>query len=313
MSPTPDAKHTTSSAISRFTKDVRALSKLATSRRHAGLTLFEYPFDLALLTMSSIYRESRMQYLELGGRFAPRVSSVMRSLSAQDLFENEIDYSPVATELLWFAESSKEVFDPLEQILALERFNGISVFHEQNHRILWRFLPPAPKGARELSRYLNFAESLVVMLDLALADQVGPRLAPALERMKVLYRAGRVSKKWASSKVAYRNYLVAAQFATYLILELVHPDDILSAVDYVFPGQKAMNRDAVDRAFDINELFTRVTNPEWQKRYSKSARLKLAKIHRGSDEMSLDLPKDPLDFDTNEFAYTRDVLDLFRI
>lgn len=299
------------SSPSLFIKDIRTLTKLPKQSRYQSLSLYEYPFDLALLSRSSVYRESRKQYLELGGRFAPRISSVMRSLSAQDLFENEIDYSPVATELMWFAENSKDVFDPHEQILSIERFNGISVFHEQNHRILWSFLPPAPKGARELGRYLNFAESLVVMLDLALADQVGPKLAPAFERMKVLYRAGRVSKKWSSSKESYRDYLVAAQFATYLILELVHPDDVLEVVDYVLPNPKAMNREAVERAFDINELFTRVTNPEWQKRYWKTAQSKLAKIHRGSDEMILDLPKDPLDFELNEFAYTREVLDLF--
>lgn len=307
MTPTSNAKQ----YVSKFTKDIRTLAKLPESRRYGGLSLYEYPFDLALLSMSSIYRESRIQYLDLGGRFAPRISSVMRSLSAQDLFKNEIEYSPIASELHWFAENRKDVFDPLEQVSAFERFNGVSVFHEQNHRILWQFLPPAPKGAREFGRYLNYAESLVVMLDLALADQVGPRLSEAFERMKVLYRAGRVSKKWSSSRAAYREYLVAAQFATYLILELVHPDDVLSAVDFVLPGQKSMNRDAVSRAFDINELFTRVTNPEWQKRNLKIAQKKLSNIHSGSDEIPLELPKDPLDFDVNEFAYTREVLDLF--
>jgi len=303
----------TESQIDLFLKDVTTLSRVSRNSRVAKLALYEYPFDLELLSMSQIYRESRAQYLELGGRYAPRASSVMRSLSAQDLFKDEIDYTPSATELLWFAKNVGDVHDPAEQIAALERFNGISVFHEQNHRILWRFLPPAPKAAREFSRYLNFAESLVVMLDLALADQVGPKLAPAFERMKVIYRAGHVSKKWSSSKAVYRDYLVATQFATYLILELVHPDDVLNAVDYVLPGQKAMNREAVARAFDINELFTRVTNPGWQARYWKTARAKLRRIHQGSDESALNLPKDPLDFDTNEFAYTREALDLFAI
>ncbi|MDZ4082341.1 MAG: hypothetical protein U1E10_05365 [Bdellovibrionales bacterium] len=236
----------------------------------------------------------------------------MRSLSAQDLFADEIDYTPAHTELVWFSKSSHDVHDPEEEILSLERFNTISVFHEQNHRILWRLLPPAEKGDRALSQYLNFAESLVVMLDLALADQIGPKLSSTFERMKVIYRSGYVPKKWSSSNSVYRNYLIAAQFATYLILELVNPEDINSAVDYVLPGQKALNRAAVTRAMDINELFTRITNPQWQERNLKNARKSLTRMHRGFDGAPLDLPRDPLDFESG-FEITRYILSQFDV
>ena len=300
----------TSPELNSFLKDVRTLSKVPTNSRYKELSLYEYPFDLQLLSLSSVYRESREQYAELGGRYSPRVASTMRSLSALDLFADEIDYTPAATELTWFVENIHDVYDPAEQLTALERFNVISVFHEQNHRILWRLLPKAPKGQFDLGRYLNFAESLVVMLDLALADQVGAKLSPAFERMKVIYRAGRVSKKASASKKMYRDYLIAAQFATYLILELVNPDDILAAVDYVLPGQKSLNREAVARAFDISELFTRITNPQWQDRYWKSARTSLSKLHKGLEGAALELPKDPLDFE-DEFAITRYVLEQF--
>ena len=148
------------------------------------------------------------------------------------------------------------------------------------------------------------------MLDLALADQVGEKLSPAFERMKVIYRSGRVSKKWSASKSKYREYLVACQCATYLILELVNPDDVLPAINFVLPGQKAMNRDAVARAFDISELFTRITNPQWQERYWQAARTKLAKMHRGIQDPALVLPKDPLALD-EEFEIVRYVLDQF--
>ncbi len=299
-----------STDLSLFLKDVRSLSKVPTRARHARLSLYEYPFDLQLLSLSAVYRESREQYIELGGRYSPRIASTMRSLSAQDLFADEIDYTPAATELGWFANNVEDVHDPIEEVTALERFNTISVFHEQNHRILWRLLPPAPKNEFAFGRYLNFSESLVVMLDLALADQIGPNLSPAFERMKVIYRAGRVSKKSSSSKAIYRDYLVAAQFATYLILELVNPDDVLAAVDYVLPGQKPLNREAVARAFDISELFTRITNPQWQERYAKSARKSLAKMHKGSDDIAFELPKDPLDFE-DEVALVRYVLEQF--
>jgi hypothetical protein len=205
-----------------------------------------------------------------------------------------------------------DVHDPEEEILSLERFNTISVFHEQNHRILWRLLPPAPKGTRALSRYLNFAESLVVMLDLARADQVGPKLAPVFERMKVIYRAGRVPKRFGSSRLVYRDYLIAAQFATYLILELVNLEDVSVAVNYVLPGQKSLNRSAVQRALDISELFTRITNPQWQERSLPQARKSLSKMHAGFDEVALDLPPDPLNFG-GEFELSRYVLDQFNL
>lgn len=300
----------TESDVKHFLKDARTLVKVPASGRHSRLALYEYPFDLQLLTLSPLYRESRKQYAELGGRYSPRISSTMRSLSAQDLFADEIDYTPAHTELVWFAESSHDVHDPEEELVSLERFNTISVFHEQNHRILWRLLPPAAKGERALSRYLNFSESLVVMLDLALADEIGPKLSPIFERMKVIYRAGHVPRKWRASKSAYRDYLIAAQFATYLILELISPEDINGALDYVLPGQKALNRAAVARALDINELFTRITNPQWQERSLMHARKALSKIHKGFDGAPLDLPKDPLDFES-DFAVTRYILDQF--
>ncbi|MBN8540700.1 MAG: hypothetical protein J0L82_09975 [Deltaproteobacteria bacterium] len=298
----------TATDVQNFLKDIRTLAKVSVNRRFVGHGLYEYPFDQQLLTVSSLYRESRKQYVELGGQYFPRISSTMRSLSAQDLFADEIDYTPAHTELTWFSMNSGDVHDPEEEVISLERFSTISIFHEQNHRIIWRLLPPAAKGDRALSRYLNFAESLVVMLDLALADQIGPKLAPIFERMKVIYRAGSAPYRLRSERTAYRDYLIAAQFATYLILELVNPDDVNAAVNFVLPGQKSLNRSAVQRALDINELFTRVTNPHWQERNLKRARKSLAKMHAGFDGPPLELPKDPLDFEDG-FELSRYVLD----
>lgn len=298
--------------VDQFLKDVRLLSKIKCSDRHRHMALFEYPFDQQLLSLSPVYRESRKQFLDLGGRFFPRLSSAMRSLSTQDLFSDEIDYTPAASEIDWVIKSFSDVSDPAEEVRALEQFNAISVFHEQNHRILWRLLPRAPKNERDLSRYLNFAESQVVMLDLALADQIGAKLSDSFERMKVIYRSGRVPKRWLSSKSLYRNYLVAAQFATYLILELVNPEDVLPAINYVLPGQKRLNHDAVARAFDISELFTRITNPQWQQRNLKVAAKSLARMHLDDDSQPFEVPHDPLDFEV-EFDFTRYVLSEFKI
>jgi hypothetical protein len=92
----------------------------------------------------------------------------------------------------------------------------------------------------------------------------------------------------------------------------MNSEDILKAVDYVLPGQKKMNSQAVRRALELSELFTRVTNPEWQKRYSQSALMKLKKMHKGNPEEPLYMPEDPLDLDA-EFFFAHRVFDAFNL
>lgn len=298
------------SQVHYFLKDVEILASLPTSKKYQKQILPEYPFDAQLLNASRLYRESRKLYLSLGGIFSARVCSTMRSLSAQDLFKDEIEYTPSLSELLWFKDHFQEVSDPAEEVKAWTRFNEISLYHEQNHRVLWRLLPPAPTEERDLCRYLNFAESLVVVLDLALGDELGRKLSPVLESMKVIYRPGGEHMWHRQSKSVYRQYLLALLCTTYLALELVHNDDILNAVDYILPGQKKMNKQAVPRGLQLSELFTRVTNPEWQKRHWKDAAKKLQKMHKGTAEDALYLPEDPLDLEA-EFFYAHRVFDYF--
>jgi hypothetical protein len=299
-----------SEQIQQYLEDVRLLSSLPASKRNRAIVLDEYPFDVQLLTMSRLYRESRKAYLTLGGTFSKKLSSTMRSLSAQDLFKNEIEYSPSFTEMLWFKDNFDDCVDPEAELQALIRFSDISLFHEQNHRVLWQLLPPPPTAQRDFLRYLNFAESLVVMLDAALGDELGKKQSPVFERMKVIYRDGGEDRWFAESKEKYRKYLLSFLTATYYSLELIHADDIFGAINYVFPGQKKLNRDAVRRSFGLNELFVVVTNPTWQERQWKSARSKLKKIHAKSDEDPLYLPEDPLDIE--EVLYVaRDVFDFF--
>ena len=112
------------------------------------------------------------------------------------------------------------------------------------------------------------------------------------------------------SKSTYREFLISTLCATYYLLELVNPEDILKAVDYVLPGQKKMNKQAVRRALDLSEFFTRITNPQWQVLYWKDARNKLAKLHAKSKDQRLHLPLDPLDLE-EEFVIARSVLDHF--
>lgn len=296
--------------VRSYIEDIGVLCDLPTSKKYSKLLLPEYPFDNQLLNASRLYRESRKLYLSLGGVYSPKVCSTMRSLSAQDLFKDEIEFTPSLSELLWFKDNFHDVVDQEAELDALVRFNEISLFHEQNHRVVWRLLPPPPTEERDFCRYLNFAESLVVTLDLALGDELGKKLSPVFESMKVIYRSGGEDKWLQKSKTEYRSYLLALLSATYYALELVNPEDILKAVDYVLPGQKKMNKDAVRRGLELSEFFTRITNPQWQERYWKVASGKLQKMHVGAKEDPLYMPEDPLDLEA-EFFFAHRVFDYY--
>ncbi|MBV2168069.1 MAG: hypothetical protein KUL82_05105 [Bdellovibrio sp.] len=178
------------SDLRNFLSEMKLLFSVRASSRYSKWVLPEYPFDSQLLTLSRLYRESRKLYLAQGGSFASRVCSVPRSLSSHDLFKDEIEYTPIFSELAWFVENHQEVLDSDLFIKQLSSLSAISVFHEQNHRILWRLLPPPPIEEKDFCRYLNFAESLVIVLDLVLGDEIGGRLSPVFEKYKIIYRPG---------------------------------------------------------------------------------------------------------------------------
>ena len=300
----------TSKSVKNFLRDAKSLFRLPVSEKYAGLILEDHPFDEQLLNLSHLYRVSRRAYLAINGTYQKKLCSTMRSLSSHDLFTSEIEYTPALSELRWFTDYSDKIADSADQVAALKRFNDIALFHEQNHRIVWQMLPPAPVKKDGLRRYLNFAESLVVTLDAALGDEVGKKLSVVFERMNVLYRPGGESRFCKSPKAQYRRYLISFFCATYFLLERLHKRDILKAVNYLFPDDLRLNRDAVKRALELNESFVTVTNPQWQELYWKSAAKKLQKIHDHKQTAALNLPPDPLDLGA-EISFMHQLLDYF--
>jgi hypothetical protein len=296
--------------VTNYIKDLETLFSLPTSKKYQPLCVEQFPFDAQLLNLSRLYRESRKHYLGQGGRFLPKVSSVIRSLSAQDLFKDEIEYTPSLSEMKWFKDHFNEVHDPSAQVKALRQFSENSLFHEQNHRVIWRLLPPAPKERGAFRRYLNFAESLVVTLDLAMSDEIGKKLSPVFESMHVIYRPAGNDTWHSKSKKIYRNYLLALLCTTYYALELIEPKDILKAVDYIFPGQKLMNKQAVKRGLELSKLFILNTNPQWQNLYWQDAQAKLAKLHQARTDEAFNIAEDPLDLNI-EFAMARSIFDFY--
>ena len=296
--------------VKNFIEDANLLFAVPTLQKLPKLVVSELPFDVQLLNLSSLYRQSRKLYLKLGGVFSPTLCSTMRGLSTHDLFKNKIEYTPALSELNWLREFGYQVSGADEQIYSLMQFTEISIFHEQNHRIIWRELPPVPEEKEDVQRYLNFAESLVVSLDMALGDQLGVKLSQAFERMKVIYHPGEKDSPKIGSKAEYRKYLLAILASTYYALEGMHYDDVPAAVDYVLPGQKSLNRKAVKRALGLSELFVRVTNPVWQDLYWKSGQQKLRKIQAGDKADTFYLPADPLDLE-EEFVVALRIFDHF--
>ncbi len=298
--------------VKSFVKDAGVLFALPTPKKQAALLVPDLPFDLQLLNSSAVYLASRKLYLSLGGTFSPRVCSTMRGLSAQDLFKDEIEYTPALSEMKWLQEFGYQVGDAHDELTALLRFSEISLFHEQNHRVIWRLLPRVPENQDDIRRYFNFAESLVVTLDMVLGDQLGPKISDAFERIKAIYhpsgRDGYVTK----SSAEYRQYLLAILTATYFTLEHMHTADILNAVQYVLSGKNAVNKVAVKRALQLSEIFTHITNPQWQSIYWKTGQMKLKKLQRKSKEGVLHLPEDPLDLD-GELMLAHRVFDCFGI
>ena len=305
-------KNKNATEVKSFVKDAGVLFAIPTRKKYSDLLVAELPFDLQLLNLSSVYRTSRKLYNSLGGTFRPRVCSTMRGLSALDLFKDEIEYTPSLSEIRWLQEFGHQLSDSHDELTALLRFSEISLFHEQNHRVIWRLLPSVPENQAEIHRYLNFAESLIVTLDMVLGDQLGSKISNIFERVRIIYHPSNNDGYILKSKTEYRKYLLAILTATYFALENIHKADILKAVQYVLPKQEKMNAVAVKRALQLSEIFTQVTNPQWQSLYWKSGQAKLKKIQKKSKEGVFILPTDPLDLDV-ELSIAHRVFDYYGI
>jgi len=300
-------------------RTVHSLEKAQTQARTLeplnAPTLAGQPLDQLLLLKSPLYRTSRSHFLKAGGSLEPALLSSPRSLASGTLTSLRIEYTPSESELFWTASDPTESKTRPERLLELRTWTT-SVFHEQNHRTLWKFLPPAPSQASALSRYLHFAESLVVSLDMALADHLGPKLAQALYQVGAIYDPGTETLKTGPQPPedrarAYRNYLQAAAYATYLNLELFHPDEIPGIVSTLYPkelyrerNQKNWSLRAAARALRLDRQFVENTNPVWQRKHLRALPKAFAQI-QSRRLKPLVLPEHPLDHALHTFWMDR--------
>lgn len=284
-------KKSTPASLQRFEKGIRFASwhsktQAPTLRKNIALYqsaispgLKSHPlalpgqaFDSFFLRESRLFKHSRELFLSQKGAFEARLASSPRSLSSPVLLENRIQYSPTQDELFWIATDRNEKKND-EGLLRVVSYST-SVFHEQSHRILWELLPlPKDRSPAGLRRYLNFIESLVVGIDMALGDELGPRLSAVGYLSGTLYDPGTYAK--FKDKREQRNYLQVAIRATYLALESYATPNVARQMSSwlplwipALPKEAALH--AVKRALRLDDAFIEVTNPAWQKKHLKT-------------------------------------------
>ena len=289
---------------------VHAKTRAKSRVKKHPLSLPGQPFDSQLLTLSPLFLKSRKIYLKQKGKFEPALLTSPRSLSSAALLGEKIQYSPIEDELIWTATDPIEKKSPrrLEKHLLELITYSTSLFHEQNHRIIWKLLPPPPSSPAGLRRYLNFAESLVVTLDMALGDELGPKLARGFYLSGVTYDPGTTVRKELKESRSYRNYLQAALHSTYLHLELYNSDNIRQGIEKMFSGLGTYATRANQRSSNLDTLFINLTNPDWQRRNQQTVRRELA---RGR-EAPLLLSDDPGE-NWTQYLIAEKLFSLFRI
>lgn len=268
--------------VGGISRAIEFLSRVAVPAQPHQLA--EYPFDAHLLVLSPLYRKSRSLYAKNGGKFRSTLVSSARTLNSPILLEQTIEYTPIAHEFIWAATDRIErksfaKFDDLRRFIP-------SLYHEQNHRILWRMLPPPPKSAAALRRYLNFAESLVITTDMALGDELGSILGSFFTSLGLTYDPGTTVRNVAKNSRVYRNYLQACLHATYLNLEGYKAALIAKVVYALYSNlDPTLITRALNRAAALNRGFITKTNLVWQRKHHKAVIEMLA--HKNKTPLTL--------------------------
>ncbi|RYZ67650.1 MAG: hypothetical protein EOP09_10680, partial [Proteobacteria bacterium] len=223
---------------------------------HSPVELPGQPLDSFHLQSSRLYLFSRQTFLQFGGTFHASLLSSERSLRSSALLSNEISYTPHEDEVFWAARENPAALETLSRL-------STSLFHEQNHRILWHLLKvPAKLDRKTVRKFFNFVESLVVTLDMMGGDELGTAQSAIGYQLGVLYDPGT-----DRPKLNYRermNYYHLCLRATYLHLEGADQKSIRQWGESTPMDLVASARThALDRSLRLDDTFVDRTNPLW--------------------------------------------------
>ena len=254
------------------------------------LAVNNQPFDSALLHLSPLYKKSRQLFLKQGGTFKPTYISESRSLSSDSLLENFIEFNPIEDELLW--EASNKNKDSDQQIWKKKQFI-VNLFHEQNHRILWNLLPKTRHNQDQYFKLLNFAESLVIATDIALAHQLDKKICYFFYISRMTYQTGRGRNFLSLGRKTYRQYLNALTYSIYLFMMYCKQSDAIKVIEDLYPEfSHEQCEEIVLRAYMLNKGFRNSTNTYWQKQHGN----KFKKILQNKKRKLVDFTNDPLNY-----------------
>ena len=250
---------------SNLNQGIRIIYKDYDKLKQHPLEVNNQIFDRFMLYSYPLYLKSRQLALGFDCEFQHIHSDISFQLIENTLLTNRIQIVPLENECRWTA------FDPqfknsLHILHVL--YNISSVFHEQNHRVLWSLLPKCAPGGRALKNYLNFAESLTMTLDYALAHTIQPKMAWFLQLTGVSYR-GAQFRKHSKDKKNYPTFLVSFCIGQLMYFDFCKKREVKKFLYEKFQVKNEIISDAVDMAFTIESEFNTETNRQWQIKYKK--------------------------------------------
>jgi hypothetical protein len=235
------------------------------------LALDEHMLDRELLQLSALYAQSRTLFLNCGGSYRFELASKSRSIMTSGVIEECVPVSPVYREVLWCARSSKISRQERERADFL--FECVTpLFHEQNHRILWRVLPaPANESDACWRKYLVFCESVVVALDYLISMELGKGVGDFFGRVGCLYYWDSAQRnKCGMNEKELPQKISLFVYAVFCALTGVPQASIVQQLLHRAPSKWVL--DVVKTTSELSRGFVNKAHLQWQERYLDRAR-----------------------------------------
>jgi hypothetical protein len=218
--------------------------------------------DRLLLTFSRTYRTTRVLAQKLGIAVKPGLITNESTLIEFDPLSPSVTYSPVARDMHRLLNSIWSDDFKVSDVRRLSR-KVTNTFHELNHAIMFRTLRPrkiSSAGPQDIADYFQLVESLAVVRDLQLADELnraGRYICEIGSLLRGHERAVEVSTKLDFD--AFRSFTLT----NFFFLKAKTKRQILKA--FRFAGVTHVDHELMF----INGGFIDETSPWWIKNYHR--------------------------------------------